>query len=45
MLYLTRKSNIIEKFAKRLAKNLAQTRYILDINLIYALLKIVDFVV
>ncbi len=40
-----RKSNIIEEIAKRLAKNLAQTKHILDISLAYALLKTINFVI
>jgi len=45
LLYFGHKSNIIEEIAKYFAKYLAQTIYILDINLVYALLKTIDFVV
>ncbi len=45
MLYFAYKSNIIEKIAKYFTKYLVQLIYILDINLVYMLLKIVDFVI
>ncbi len=45
MLYFVYKLNIIEKIIKYFAKYLAQTIYILDIDLVYILLKIVDFVI
>jgi len=39
------KSNIIEEIAKYFAKYLAQTIYILDISLVYILLKTINFVI
>ena len=45
MLYSAYKLNIIEEIAKYFAKHLAQTIYILDINLIYVLLKTVNLIV
>ncbi len=45
MLYFVYKSNIIEKITKYSAKYLVQTIYILDISLVYILLKTVDFVI
>ncbi len=45
MLYFAYKLNIIEKITKYFAKYLVQTIYILDISLVYILLKIINFVV
>jgi len=45
LLYLIYKLNIIKEIIKYFAKYLTQTIYILDINLVYILLKIIDFVV